>query len=220
VREERPVREEQQLTSYTLLRLTVQKGSGLRVEQPPQKVVRKAAEGEERALEVLIRSYYGPIQGYLERVVGDVADAQDLTQEVFLRMARGLPAFEGRAKFTTWLFQIAKNLGIDFLRKREIERVSSYQASMEARPGTTGEHGVEESELLWASIGSLDVDLRSALVLRDVYGFTYKEIAEIVGATLATVKWRIYQAREQVHAAYDAAADGRVNPVEPLERGG
>jgi RNA polymerase sigma-70 factor (ECF subfamily) len=176
------------------------------VQQPPPKVVRKAAQGEEQALDSLIRAYYGPIQGYLERVVGDATEAQDLTQEVFLRMARGLPSFEGKAKFTTWLFQIAKNLGIDFLRRREIERVPLHRVSEDSAPASTSEHGVEERDLLWSCIAALDVDLRSVILLRDVYGFTYKEIAEIVGATLATVKWRIYQAREQVHAAYEAAA--------------
>jgi RNA polymerase sigma-70 factor (ECF subfamily) len=169
-------------------------------------VVRGAARGEEQALDSLIRTYYVPIQTYLERVVGDATEAQDLTQEVFLRMARGLPAFEGKSKFTTWLFQIAKNLGIDYLRRRELERVPLHRVSEDSAPAPIPEHGVEESDLLWSCIGALDVDLRSALVLRDVYGFSYKEIAEIVGATLSTVKWRIYQAREQVHAAYEAAA--------------
>ncbi|MHB9150715.1 MAG: RNA polymerase sigma factor [Thermoleophilia bacterium] len=176
------------------------------MEQPSAKVVRRAAKGEESALDSLVRSYYGLIQGYLERIVGDVSDAQDLTQEVFLRMARGLPGFEGKAKFTTWLFQIAKNLGIDHLRRREIEWAPEYRVPEETVPATVHERGFEEHELLWECIGRLDVDLRSAIVLRDVYGFTYKEIAEIVDATLSTVKWRIYQAREQVHSAYKAAS--------------
>lgn len=176
------------------------------MEQPSPKVVRRAAQGEESALDALVRCYYGPIQGYLERVVGDVSDAQDLTQEVFLRMARGLPGFEGKAKFTTWLFQIAKNLGIDHLRRREIEWAPEYRVTERPVPETVHEHGFEEHELLWECIGRLDADLKSAIVLRDVYGFTYKEIAEIVDATLSTVKWRIYRAREQVHSAYKAAS--------------
>ena len=175
------------------------------MEQPPPRVVRKAADGEEQALDSLIRTYYGPIQGYLEKLVGNETDAQDLTQEVFLRMARGLPGFQGKARFTTWLFQIAKNLGIDFLRRREIERTPLHQVAEERVPSPAPEHGLEEHEVLWQCIAALDADLRSVIVLRDVYGFSYKEIAEIVGATLSTVKWRIFQAREQVHAAYLAA---------------
>lgn len=177
------------------------------MEQPAPKVVRRAAEGEEQALELLVRMFHDPIQGYLERIVGDVGDAQDLTQEAFMRMARGLPDFAGKAKFSTWLFQIAKNLGIDHLRKRELDRVPLHHVSERAFSPDVSEYGVEEADLLWACISDLDVDLRSALVLRDVYGFSYKEIAEIVGSTLSTVKWRIYQAREQVQAAYRAAAD-------------
>lgn len=176
------------------------------MDQPSPKEVRRAAKGEESALDSLVRSYYGPIQAYLERIVGNASDAQDLTQEVFLRMARGLPGFEGKAKFTTWLFQIAKNLGIDHLRRRETEWAPECRVSEETVSETVCEHGFEEHELLWECIERLDVDLQSAIVLRDVYGFTYKEIAEIVDATLSTVKWRIYRAREQVHSAYKAAS--------------
>jgi len=177
------------------------------VEQPPPKVLRRAAAGEEQALEVLVRMFSEPIRSYLERVVGDFGDSQDLTQETFLRMARGLPDFAGKAKFSTWLFQIAKNLGIDHLRRRELDRVPLHRVPEHAFATAPSAHGMEETELLWACIGDLDVDLRSALILRDVHGFSYREIAEIVGATLSTVKWRIYQAREQVQAAYKTAAD-------------
>lgn len=177
------------------------------MQQPPSKVVHRAAEGEERALEVLVRMFHNPIQSYLERLVGDVSDAQDLTQEAFLRMARGLPNFAGKAQFSTWLFQIAKNLGIDHLRRRELERVPLHRVPEEAISAGVPEYGVEESQLLWACIANLDLDLRSALILRDVHGFSYREIGEIVGTTLSTVKWRIHQAREQVQVAYRTAAD-------------
>jgi len=183
------------------------------VEQPPPKVVRRAAEGEEQALEVLVRMFSEPIRSYLERLVGDYGDSQDLTQEAFLRMARGLPDFAGKAKFSTWLFQIAKNLGIDHLRRRELDRVPLHRVPEDVLSVSAPEYGLEESDLLWACIADLDVDLRSTLILRDLHGFSYREIAEIVGATLSTVRWRIYQAREQVQTAYRAAAEG-VSTVE------
>ncbi len=172
------------------------------MEQPSARLIRRAARGEERALETLVRMYWGPIQGYLARMVSDEADAEDLAQEVFVRMARGLPDFAARSKFTTWLFQIAKNQGIDFLRRHEVERVPLERVPAGSIAADRPEYGVEETELLWFCIATLDVDLRSALILRDVHGFSYKEIAEIVDATLSTVKWRIYQARAQVHARY------------------
>lgn len=177
------------------------------MEQPTPKVVRRAAEGEEKALEVLVRMFSDPLQSYLERMVGDRGDAQDLTQEAFMRMARALPDFAGKAKFSTWLFQIAKNLGIDHLRRRELERVPLQRVPEHAVSPGVSEYGVEESDLLWSCIADLEVDLRSALILRDVHGFSYREIAEIAGTTLSTVKWRIYQAREHVQAAYREAAD-------------
>ncbi len=180
------------------------------MEQPSARLISRAARGEERALETLVSMYWSPIQRYLARMVSDEADAEDLAQEVFLRMARGLPGFASKSKFTTWLFQIAKNQGIDFLRRHEVERVPLDRAPAGTVAAEPPEYGIEETELLWSCIAGLDVDLRSALILRDVHGFTYKEIAEIVGATLSTVKWRIYQARSLVHGRYlEASGESR-----------
>ncbi|GAB4254175.1 MAG: sigma-70 family RNA polymerase sigma factor [Thermoleophilia bacterium] len=174
------------------------------MEQPSLEQVRRATEGDASAIEQIVRMYYGPILQYLHRFVGDLSDAEDLAQEVFLRMARNLSGFDGRCRFSTWLFQIAKNAGIDCLRRRETERQNRY----------SGEQGivladqrdviaeVEDAQVLWQSIGCLNDDLRAALLLRDLMGFQYQEIAEILGCTLATVKWRIYEARARVQRRY------------------
>src|SRR6266540_2433917 len=131
------------------------------LQQPDFGVLRKAQRGDERAFTLIVRAYEGPVFNYVLRLVGDRTLAEDLTQEVFLRVFQGLPKFSLRCRFTTWLFQVTKN--------RVLEE--------------------------------LHVDLKMALLLRDVVGLSYTEIADSLEITLATVKWRIYKAREEVQVA-------------------
>ncbi|GAB4255227.1 MAG: sigma-70 family RNA polymerase sigma factor [Thermoleophilia bacterium] len=172
--------------------------------EPSADELRRAAAGDERMLDDLVRAYYGPVYNYLYRLVGDAGEAEDLAQEVFLRMARRVGGFGGRARFSTWLFQIARNAGIDHLRRREAERarLPAVLEPLRSSRDAVGEY--EEAQLVWSCIGTLNEDLRSALLLRDLLGFSYREIAEILESTLATVKWRIYAAREQVQERYRA----------------
>ena len=139
--------------------------------QPDHGVLRKAQRGDERAFSIIVRAYQIPVYNYVLRMVGDRSLAEDLTQEVFLRVFQGLPRFSLRSKFTTWLFQVTKNRVLDELR------------ATERRP---------------RAVERLSVDLKMALLLRDVVGLSYSEIADSLEVTLATVKWRIWKAREDV----------------------
>src|SRR5215471_7314042 len=137
----------------------------LSLAQPDPGVLRKAQRGDERAFSIILRAYETPVFNYVLRLVnGDRSLAEDLTQEVFLRVYQGLPKFSLRCKFTTWLFQVTKNRVLDELR----------------------------------AVEGLTVDLKLALLLRDVVGLSYTEIADSLEITLATVKWGIYKAREEV----------------------
>jgi len=144
----------------------------LALEQPDLAILRKAQRGDERAFCIIVRAYERPIYNYVLRLVGDRALAEDLSQEVFLRVYQGLPSFSLRSRFTTWLFQVTKNRVLDELR------------SIERRPRSV-----------------VNIDLKMALLLRDIVGLSYTEIADSLEITLATVKWRIYKAREEVQAA-------------------
>jgi len=172
------------------------------VQQPTDDDLGHAARGERAALERLVGEYYRPVAAYLARLIDDPDEAQDLTQEVFLRMARGLSRFERRAAFTTWLFQIARNVGVDALRRREAANAVVASRAETHVGSRSNVEDFEDAEILWLCIGALNADLRSALLLRDLLGFTYREIAEILDTTLATVKWRIFQARAKVQASY------------------
>ena len=173
------------------------------LQQPDHGVLRKAQRGDERAFTLIVRAYEGPVYNYVLRLVGDRSQAEDLTQEVFLRVFQGLPKFSLRSKFTTWLFQVTKNRVLDELRANE-RRPRLTVALDDIPPLEVIDAPVEQVEVMdavWRSVGELNVDLKMALLLRDVVGLSYTEIADSLEITLATVKWRIYRAREDVQIA-------------------
>jgi RNA polymerase sigma-70 factor (ECF subfamily) len=172
--------------------------------QPDLALLRKAQRGDQRAFAVIVRTYETPVYNYVLRLTnGDRALAEDLTQEVFLRVFQGLPRFSLRCKFTTWLFQVTKNRVLDELRARE--RRPHTSVTLEDAPQfevlDQPVERVEAIDALWRAIEALSDDLKMALLLRDVVGLSYNEIADSLEVTLATVKWRIFKAREDVQLA-------------------
>ena len=171
--------------------------------QPDYGVLRKAQRGDERAFSLIVRAYEVPVYNYVLRLVGDRALAEDLTQEVFIRVFQGLPKFSLRSKFTTWLFQVTKNRVLDELRASE-RRPRALVAIDDLPPleaVDTPAEQLEAIDALWRAIDELNTDLKMALLLRDVVGLSYNEIADSLETTLATVKWRIFKAREEVALA-------------------
>ena len=166
--------------------------------QPDPGVLRRAQRGDERAFSLILRAYETPVFNYVLRLVGDRSLAEDLTQEVFMRVFQGLPRFSLRCKFTTWLFQVTKNRVLDELRARE--RRPRATVNLDDVPTLEVlDRPVEETEMIdavWRALHDLNPDLKMALLLRDVVGLPYNEIADSLEITLATVKWRIFKARE------------------------
>src|SRR5215510_232498 len=174
--------------------------AALALEQPDPAILRKAQRGDARAFSIIVRAYERPIFNYVLRLVGDRALAEDLTQEVFLRVYQGLPKFSLRSKFTTWLFQVTKNRVLDELRASE-RRPRALVALEDIPPLEVVDapfERVEAIDAVWRAVEDLNVDLKMALLLRDIVGLSYTEIADSLEITLATVKWRIYKAREEV----------------------
>jgi len=168
--------------------------------QPDPAILRKAQKGDERAFSIILRMYETPVYNYVLRLVGDRSQAEDLTQEVFLRVFQGLPRFSLRSKFTTWLFQVTKNRVLDELRATE-RRPRAVVDLDDIPPLEVVDAPFERLEAIdavWRAVERLSVDLKMALLLRDVVGLSYSEIADSLEVTLATVKWRIWKAREDV----------------------
>jgi RNA polymerase sigma-70 factor, ECF subfamily len=149
--------------------------------------------------------YEVPVFNYVLRIVGDRALAEDLTQEIFIRIYQGLAGFSLRCRFTTWLFQVAKNRVLDELRARE--RKPHVVVTLDDLPPLevvdAPPERVEAIDAVWRAVALLNPDLKMALLLRDVVGLPYTEIADSLEITLATVKWRIFKAREEVQLALE-----------------
>ncbi len=179
----------------------------------PLDVVERAVGGDAQAVDFLVRAYTPAVRSYFERMSVESTEAEDLTQEVFLRVARGISHFAGRSGFATWLFRIAKNVGIDFLRGRQssavLEEALAGSAESAALLSVVSDvDRYEDAEMLRQAIDALPAGFRSPLVLRDVAGLSYREIAEVLGISVSTVRWRIYEARNRVQQWYEATEGG------------
>jgi RNA polymerase sigma-70 factor (ECF subfamily) len=183
--------------------------------QPDAAVLRRAQRGDERAFAVIVHAYERLVYTYVLHLVSDRRLAEDLTQDVFVKVYRGLPSFDARSAFTTWLFQIAKNTVIDELRA--IERRPQAVCIDDVLMPTLVESRFEQAapiEALWSAVGALNIELRTALLLRDIVGLSYSEIADSLEITLTTVKWRIHKARGSVQAALEHEGFGSAPSVE------
>src|ERR671927_906598 len=127
--------------------------------QPDDAILRKAQKGDERAFSIIVRAYQTPVFNYVMRLVGDRSLAEDLTQEVFLRVYQGLPRFSLRCKFTTWLFQVTKNRVLDELRASE-RRPRALVALDDIPPLEVLDapvERVEEIDALWRAVDEPNV---------------------------------------------------------------
>jgi RNA polymerase sigma-70 factor (ECF subfamily) len=182
--------------------------------QPDPATLRKAQQGDREAFAAIVRAYETPIHNYIVRLTGDRTLAEDLTQEVFVRVYNGLPKFSLRCKFTTWLFQVTKNRVLDELRARERRPAGlSFDEIPQLETFDQPAERTETIDAIWRAVQDLNPDLKMALLLRDVVGLPYSEIADALEITLSTVKWRIFKAREEVQLSL--AREGLLTFDEP-----
>jgi len=172
-----------------------------RAKIPDEELMFHLARGNDYALEVLVKRYELKIINFVYRMVGDFDQAEDIAQEVFIRVYRHRERYRPIAKFSTWLYTIATNLAKSELRRRSIFNPISLTLLKGERPSASKkgpESALLEKELgekIQEGIGRLKANYRVPLVLRDVEGLSYEEISEIVGCPLGTVKSRINRAR-------------------------
>lgn len=176
-------------------------------------LLRKAQQGDRTAYGQLVMVYQDRLYNAVLRVVGDAEEARELTQEAFTRGLLKLAGFRGEASPYTWLFRIAMNLAISRLRKVERRRtftlfgetsadganqasalVDRLQATNSPDPAQVAEDRECQQQVLQA-LGRLDAEYRAVLVMRDVEGFDYQEMADVLGLPLGTLKSRLFRAR-------------------------
>lgn len=184
-----------------------------------EELIAKAAKGDQDAFAQLLELHKGKIYGLTLRLTGSAEDAMDLTQETFFNAWRGLPRFHGQSKFSTWLYRLATNAAIDFLRREKrrgaVATVSLYAEEEPQRALDIPDHRFtpqtelerkELQEAIQRGLGRLSDEHRQALVLREVNGLSYAEIAQVLGVEEGTVKSRISRARMALRKAL--LADG------------
>lgn len=170
-------------------------------------LVRRCLAGDQKAYRDLVRRFQRPVFSVLVRIVRRAEDAEDLTQETFIRMFRALDRYDPGRPFSAWLFTIATRLAIDQLRRRRVPTVSlqvSEPGSHEERtldvedqglkPDEIASHG-EEARRTQELIDSLPEHYRIVVLLRHQQDLSYEEIAEALNLPLGTVKARIHRAR-------------------------
>jgi len=169
-------------------------------------LVRSAIAGRDAGFEELVRRYQRPIAAYVYRMVGDYDAALDLTQEVFIKVYNSLTRYRSEFKFSTWIYKIAHNAAIDYLRRhtvREQTLCSSIdgdrrEISIESRrltPEQESERRERRSEIE-SVVQLLPAAYRELIALRHSHDLSYDEIAEVTGLPLGTVKNRLFRARE------------------------
>lgn len=158
------------------------------------------------SFDALAQELSQPLLRYLQRYVGDRAIADDLLQETLIRIAKGLPAFAGRASIKTWAFSIATRVAADYFRSPD--RKLSIVEVDEAADVPDTDRSIEEriivdemNACVRQVIDSLPGDYRAALVLHDLEGLTAEQVAEVSGCSLATAKIRIHRARLRLSEA-------------------
>jgi len=176
---------------------------------PDSSLVTRCLRGDETAWEDLVRVHTRKVYALCFRFTGSGSEAQDLTQEVFLRVFRTIKTFRSdEGSFGTWLSRVTRNLLIDHYRRTRQERVTDSieeqlpiieetGAAAAARPDQSVA-GREASEILQATLQKLSPDLREAVILRDLQEMEYREIAEVLQIPEGTVKSRINRGRAEL----------------------
>jgi RNA polymerase sigma-70 factor, ECF subfamily len=165
------------------------------VEEPEPAVLRAAMAGDLDAFERLVRMYQPLVWRFLRHLLRDRALAEDVTQETFIRLYQRLPSFSFRCKFSSWVFRVARNAGIDAIRSRE--RRDRLARAVPAPPSVPAPETRAEIQ---AAVESLTTKLREALLLIEVFGLSYREAAEVLRVPEGTVKSRVFQARQRLTA--------------------
>lgn len=189
---------------------------------PDEDLMVQYQQGEVRAFEILLTRHKKPVFNFILRYVGDRETAEDLLQETFMRVIKGADAYKRQAKFTTWLYTIARNLCVDQTRRRKHRR----HASLDAPMSTSEESGTlldvipgsemasdrktvnkELHETMQRAIGSLSEEQREVFLMREFLDMPFKQIADVVGVPENTVKSRMRYALEKLRLELDEYKD-------------
>ena len=190
-------------------------GDSLSTPDDDLRLVTLAQKGDMRSYDALVTRHRGRIFAMIRNMIHQEADAWDLSQEVFIKAWHALPRFEAKARFSTWLYRIAHNVVYDWTRKRKIESAGELNDEIFQRDridpaattapagGEAPDESMSHGELrvkIEAALGKLSGEHREVVLLKDVQGLSYKEIADVMGTSLGTVMSRLFYARQKLQA--------------------
>ena len=174
------------------------------MEEPDPQVVLEAQRGKAAAFEELVRAYQAPVWRLVHQLVRDPQLAEDVTQEAFLRAYRFLPRYRGDSRFSTWLLSVARNCAMDELRRFERrQRLVERLRARPQRPAWDQSLTLEVHDVLAA----LPPELREPIVLIDMLGTSYAEVAVILKTPVGTIKSRVHRGRLMLASALQPPAE-------------
>ena len=185
---------------------------------PDRGLVEAAAGGDREAFDELVRRYQGAIVSLIRSLTGGGADAEDLAQEVFVRAWRSLARFRGDSAFRTWLHRIAVNVVRShqgrMSRLRRWLQPASSEAEMTdpieaAADASDMESDVVRRDAIDRALAAIPAEMREAVVLRDVQGLDYREIADALGVPIGTVESRIFRGRQRLRTLLEPLISSR-----------
>ena len=185
-----------------------------------QRLVERVQGGDRQAFDVLVLKYQHRIVKLVTRYVRDPSEALDVTQEAFIKAYRAIPKFRGDSAFYTWLYRIAINTAknhIVAMKRRpmeydlDLQEAGGYVSNVQLHETDSPDRIAQREELrdvLQASIDALPEELRVAIVLREIEGMSYEEIATAMNCPIGTVRSRIFRARDAIDTAIRGLIDG------------
>lgn len=183
---------------------------------PDDLLIQRAKRGDSVATDALLRLHYDSVRAVCHRIVVNKADAEDATQHALISIVRALPGFDGRAKFSTWVYRIATNAALDEVRRIRRRPTPTDIDATFVLPVADGTGAVEAQMDVAQALALLPEEYRATLVLRHVADLDYEEIAEIQGVPVGTVRSRLARGRTQLAniLGNQDTSTGRHNPDE------
>lgn len=185
------------------------------MEQNENRLIERASGGDPSAFNELMAMHEKRMYAVALRMFANREDAQDCLQEAMLRVYRAIGSFKGQSSFATWVYRITMNTCLDELRRKKNRQATSLDNLLDQGWGPTDGENVPERQAIQAEtrrqlsglIRELPEDMRSAVVLRDVQGYSYEEIAQILDVNVGTIKSRISRGREKLREKLSSKAE-------------
>lgn len=178
------------------------------VEDPDPQVIERARAGDLEAFADIVRHYQADAWRLCYGLLRDGAAADDVTQDAFLRLYRFLGRYGGRARFSTWFFQIVRNCALDEIRRAgRRRRIVEAVGNDPIETTTAAPHRIEVSEAL----AELPLDLREPIIWIDMFGLSYREVADLLKVPIGTIKSRVHRGRELLAGSLGAGDEEAVD---------